>query len=92
MQSLFNIYLSNFTEKFIASIHCFNDHGNPNNKKRQTRSTNSTNATQLVPGNNTLAANLMARAWNSSTELHTVTTVGAAKVIARKWAQNLLVQ
>jgi len=60
--------------------------------KRQTRSINSTNATQPVPGNNTLAANLMARAWNSSTELHTVTTVGAAKVIARKWAQNLLVQ
>ena len=28
----------------------------------------------------------------ASTELHTVTTVGAAKVIARKWAQNLLVQ
>ena len=26
-----------------------------------------------------------------ATELHTVTTVGAAKVIARKWAQNLLV-
>ena len=60
--------------------------------RRQTRSINSTNATQPVPGNSTLAANLMARAWNSSTELHTVTTVGAAKVIARKWAQNLLVQ
>ena len=53
---------------------------------------NSANATQPVPGNNTLAANLMARAWNSSTELHTVTTLGAAKLIARKWAQNLLVQ
>ena len=60
--------------------------------RRQTRSINSRNATQPVPGNSTLAANLMARAWNSSTELHTVTTVGAAKVIARKWAQNLLVQ
>ena len=57
--------------------------------RTQTRSINSANATQPVPGNNTLAANLMARAWNSSTELHTVTTVGAAKVIARKWAQNL---
>ena len=44
---------------------------------------------QSVPGNNTLAANLMARAWNSSTELHTVTTIGAAKSVARKWAQNL---
>ena len=59
---------------------------------RHTRSINSTNATQPVPGNNTLAANLMARAWNSSTELHTVTTLGAAKLVARKWAQNLPVQ
>ena len=58
---------------------------------RHTRSINSTNATQPVPGNNTLAANLMARAWNSSTELHTVTTIGAAKSVARKWAQNLQV-
>ena len=58
---------------------------------RHTRSINSSNATQPVPGNNTLAANLMARAWNSSTELHTVTTIGAAKSVARKWAQNLLV-
>ena len=49
----------------------------------------STNATQPVPGNNILAANLMARAWNSSTELHTVTTIDAAKSGARKWAQNL---
>ena len=40
--------------------------------------------------NNTLAANLMARAWNSSPELQTVTTIGAAKSVARKWAQNLL--
>ena len=56
---------------------------------RHTRSINSTNATQPVPGNNTLAANLMSRAWNSSTELHTVTTIGAAKSVARKWAQNL---
>ena len=31
----------------------------------------------------------MARAWNSLTELHTVTTIGAAKSVARKWAQNL---
>ena len=33
----------------------------------------------------------MARAWNSSTELHNVTTIGAAKSAARKWAQDLLV-
>ena len=43
----------------------------------------------LVPGNNTLAANLMSGAWNSLTELHNVTTIGAAKSVAQKWAQNL---
>ena len=57
---------------------------------RPTRSINCVKATQPVPGNNTLAANLMARAWNSSPELQTVTTIGAAKSVARKWAQNLL--
>ena len=57
---------------------------------RTTRSINCLKATQPVPGNNTLAANLMARAWNSSTELQTVTTIGAAKSVARKWAQNLV--
>ena len=34
----------------------------------------------------TLVANLMTKAWNSSTELQTVTTIGAAKSVARKWA------
>ena len=58
---------------------------------RPTRSINSLKATQPVPGYQTLAANLMARAWNSSTELQTVTTIGAAKTVARKWASNLLV-
>jgi hypothetical protein len=57
----------------------------------RTRSINSLKATQPVPGNQTLAANLMARAWNSSTELQTVTTIGAAKTVARKWASNVLV-
>ena len=47
-------------------------------------------AIQPVPGNNTLAANLMAGAWNSSSELQSVTTIGAARSVARKWAQNLL--
>ena len=56
---------------------------------RQTRSINCVNATQPVPGNKTLASNLMAKAWNLSTELHSVTTIGAAKSVARKWAQNL---
>ena len=57
---------------------------------RTTRSINSNKATQRVPGNNTLAVNLMARAWNSATELQTATTLGAAKSAARKWACNLI--
>jgi hypothetical protein len=32
----------------------------------------------------------MARVWNSSSELQAVTTIGAARSAARKWAQNLL--
>ena len=58
---------------------------------RPTRSFNSLNATQPAPGNKILAANLMARTWNSATEVQTVTTVGAAKLAAQKWACNLLV-
>ena len=38
-----------------------------------------------------MAANLMARDWNSSTETQTVTTIGVAKPVAQKWACNLLV-
>ena len=53
------------------------------------RSINHLKAIQPVPGNNTLATNLMSRAWNSSTELHTVITIGAAKSVTRKWVQNL---
>ena len=41
--------------------------------------------------NNILAANLMAKACNCATELQTVTTIGAAKSVAWKWACNLLV-
>ena len=47
-------------------------------------------AIQPVTGNHNLAANLMARAWNSLSELQTVSTIGAARSVARKWAQNLL--
>ena len=47
-------------------------------------------STQTVPSNNTLAANLMAKAWNSLTELQTAATIGAAKLVVRKWAPNLL--
>ena len=53
---------------------------------------NHVKAIQLVPGTNTLAANLMARAWNSNSELQTVRTIRAAKLVAQKWAQNLSMQ
>ena len=45
---------------------------------------------QPVPGDRTLATNLMARAWNDAREIHDVETLGAAKLIARKWASNLM--
>ena len=57
---------------------------------RPTRSINCVKEIQPVPGNNTLAANLMARAWNSSSELQAATTIGTARTVAQKWARNLL--
>ena len=54
------------------------------------RSINHLKAIQPVPGNNTLAINLTTRAWNSSSELQIATTIGAARSVVRKWAQNLL--
>ena len=51
---------------------------------------NANKATQPVPGNRTLATNLMARAWNDARDLHDVETLEAAKSNARKWASNLL--
>ena len=56
---------------------------------RPTRSINYVKAIQPVPGNNTLAANLMARAWNSSSELQTATTIPAARSVVQKWVRNL---
>ena len=60
------------------------------NTVRPVRSMNSNKASQPVPGNRTLATNLMARAWNDAKEIHDVETLGAAKSIARKWASNLM--
>ena len=57
---------------------------------RPIRSQHENKATQPVPGNRTLSTNLMAKAWNSASELHNVNTIGAAKAISRKWAANLL--
>ena len=57
---------------------------------RPVRSINKNKATQPVPGNRTLAANLIAKSWNSAKELQSVDTLGAAKIASRKWASNLL--
>ena len=47
-------------------------------------------AFQRVPGNSTLAVNLMARAWNFAAEFQTATTLGTANSVAQKWAHNLI--
>ena len=43
-----------------------------------------------APGNDNLSANLLARAWNESTELQNAKTLGAAKKVAQKWSKSLL--
>lgn len=60
------------------------------NLLRPVRSINSNKAIQPVPGNRTLAANLMARAWNDAKELHAVETLETAKTKAKTWASTLL--
>ena len=57
---------------------------------RPSRLLNANKARQPVPGNCTLATNLMARAWNAAKDLHDVETLGVAKEKARKWASNLV--
>ena len=47
---------------------------------RPTMSINYVKAIQLVPGNKTLAANLMARAWNSSSELQSANHHQSSKI------------
>ena len=61
----------------------------PKTSLRPIRTTNLNKATQPVPGNRTLATNIMARSWNSAVELHSVGTLEAAKSASRKWASNL---
>ena len=53
------------------------------------RSAKSDTAKPPVPGYGTLAANLLARAWNQSPELQSASTLGAAKTAARKWAKSI---
>ena len=56
---------------------------------RSTRSTSSKEIPQPVPGYPMLATNLMARVWNNIPDLHNATTLGAARVISRKWAKSV---
>ena len=42
-----------------------------------------------VPGYPNLATNIMARIWNSVPELRNAKTLGAARVISRKWAKTI---
>jgi hypothetical protein len=56
---------------------------------RSTRFTNSKEICQPVPGYPALASNLMARVWNNIPELHSATTLGAARAISRKWAKKV---
>ena len=59
------------------------------NRVMSTRSENDGKAKLPVPGCGTLAANLLARAWNDNLELRHATTLGAAKAAAKKWARSL---
>ena len=54
-----------------------------------TRSVTNNSAKLPVPGSTTLAANLLARAWNEAPSLKNATTLGAAKLASRKWARSL---
>ena len=40
-------------------------------------------------GNDILAANLLARAWNEASDLQNATNLGVAKLAASKWARSL---
>ena len=58
-------------------------------EKMMTRSACSNNAKTPVPGYNTLAANLLARAWNEATDLQNASNLFTAKVASKKWARSL---
>ena len=57
--------------------------------KRNTRFTESKNISPPVPGFHMLPSNQMARIWNTVPGLQTVTTLGAAKTLARNWAKTI---
>ena len=53
------------------------------------RSQNCNKARLPAPGNDILAANLLARAWNEACDLQNATNLSAAKLAASKWARSL---
>ena len=44
-----------------------------------------------VQGNDNLAVNLIATAWNENPELRAAATLGTAKIAAKKWARTLAI-
>ena len=54
-----------------------------------TRSQSSREIRPPVPGYPTMAANVMAKVWNSVPDLENASTVGSAKAIAQKWAKSV---
>ena len=58
-------------------------------EKMSTRSNDNKKAKLPVPGYGTLAANLLARAWNEAPILQDASTLGAAKTAAKAWARSL---
>ena len=56
---------------------------------RPTRSVTSDMIHPPVPGYPTLATNIMARIWNNIPELHSASTLAAAKKISNNWAKKI---
>ena len=54
-----------------------------------TRSTKCDKIRVPVPGYTELAVNLMATAWNENSDLRNASTLGSAKIAAKKWAKTL---
>ena len=61
-------------------------------ERKSTKSTRLESSNQIrppVPGFPNVALNIMARVWNDVPDLHSASSLSAAKAISRKWANNL---
>ena len=56
---------------------------------KNTRLASSSDISPPVPGFQTLPLNLLAKVWNNVPGLQAATTLGAAKILARKWARTI---